>query len=113
MPRSDKPISTGSLSDPVTSARSRTWTSHANPEDSEQFEPDGLSLVDPLTQEPVEAVVNLIDPVKPAVTITEPEPNPDPEIVVRPPVYEWLTVQSIDGRTYTRLDERHEVVEDE
>ncbi len=111
MPRSDKPISTGSLSDPVAPARSRTWRSHANPEDSDQFEPEGLSLADPLTQEPVEAVVNLMNPTKPTVTI--PKPDPAPEIVVRPPVYEWVTVQSIEGRTYMRHDERHEIAEHE
>jgi hypothetical protein len=70
-----------------------------------------LSLVDPLTQASVEAVVNLMNPAKPTVTI--PKPNPAPAIVVRPPVYEWITVRSIKGRTYMRLDERHEVSEDE
>lgn len=120
MPRSDKPISGGSLTDPITSARSRSWSSHASPEDADQFEPDGVSLVDPLTQEPVEAVVDLVDPVAPVVDHVDPvmpvvakrRPVPESPRLVRIPVYEWSTVRSIEGRTYTRIDERHEVVDD-
>ena len=117
MPRSDKPISMGNLTDPISSARSRTWSSHANPEDSEQFEPDGVSLVDPLTQEPVAAVINLMDPSEPVVTVQTPGPTfsrvPSPPISASPPVYEWTTVRSIEGRTYLRLDKRHRVETDD
>jgi hypothetical protein len=113
MPRSDKPISTGNLTDPIASARSRTWTSHASPEDADAFEPDGTSFVDPLTQEPVAAVVNLLDPSEPVVSIQPPEPRFG-RLASRPafvavPVYEWTTVRSIEGRTYMRTDERHQV----
>ena len=117
MPRSDKPISMGNLTDPISSARSRTWSSHANPEDSEQFEPDGVSLVDPLTQEPVAAVVNLMDPTEPVVTVQTPGPGfsrlASPPISVSPPVYEWTTVRLIEGRTYLRQDERRRVEADD
>ncbi len=107
MPRSDKPVSGGSLTDPISSARNRTWTSHTDPEEPDLFEPDGASFVDPLTQEPVEAVVNLLDPEAPEVTVQK--PNPSISRVVRPPTYEWTSARSIEGRTYIRVEERHEV----
>jgi hypothetical protein len=115
MPRSDKPISRGNLTDPIASARSRTWTSHASPEDADQLEPDGSAFVDPLTQEPVAAVVNLLNPSEPVVSIQPPEPRfgrlASRPAFVATPVYEWTTVRSIEGGTYKRIDERHEVEE--
>lgn len=107
MPRSDKPISGGSLTDPISSSRNRIWTSHTDPEESNRFEPDGDSAVDPLTQEPVEAVVNLLDPEAPEVTVQKPDPALS--LAVRPRSYEWTSVRSIEGRTYVRLEERREV----
>jgi hypothetical protein len=113
MPRSDKPISRGSLTDPIVSARSQTWSSHADPEDSDQLEPDGASFVDPLRQEPVAAVVSLVNPKQPVVTVRVQDQSMQrgafsPMFVV-PPVYEWMMVRSIEGRTYMRLDERYQV----
>jgi hypothetical protein len=107
MPRSDKPISTGNLSDPVSSARGRNWASHAGPEHSDQYEPDGLVAVDQLTQETVEGVIDLVDPDAPKVTVVDRKLNPTP---VEPiPEYEWTTVRTIEGRMYMRLDERYQV----
>lgn len=117
MPRSDKPISGGSLTDPVTSARSRSWSSRAAPEDQGHFEPDGLSLVDPLTQAPVESVVNIVDPVPTAGPVTNViagrMPQTAPVRVGPLPVYEWTSVRTIEGRRYRRVDARHEVTDDE
>ncbi len=111
MPRSDKPISSGSLTDPIASARSRTWTSHASPEDADQLEPDGAAFVDPLTQEPAEGVVNLMDPAEPVVTLGRLPSTTAP--VAALPVYEWISIRSIEGTTYTRIDQRHEVTVDD
>jgi len=111
MPRSDKPISSGSLTDPIASARSQTWTSHASPEDADQFEPDGAAFVDPLTQESVEGVVNLMDPAEPVVTLGKLPSTVAP--VFSAPMYEWISIRSIEGTTYTRIDERHEVTADD
>lgn len=107
MPRSDKPISTGNLSDPVSSARGRTWVSHAGPEDSDQYEPDGLVAVDQMTHETVDAVIDLVDPIAPIVTVRPTLPTPPP---LKPTAtYEWTSIRSIENRTYVRIDERHHV----
>jgi hypothetical protein len=113
MPRSDKPISTGNLTEPVSSSRSRTWSSRDTGIDTDHLEPDGLVVVDPLTHEVAEdeTVVNLMDAKAPTVVIRKPEP-----LLRRPgqtPVYGWTTVREIEGRTYTRRDERHEASETE
>jgi len=58
----------------------------------------------------VETIVDLTAPVTPAVSVREPDRH-IPQ-VVRIPVYEWTSVRSIEGRTYKRVDERHEVVDE-
>jgi hypothetical protein len=113
MPQSDKPISTASPTDSVVSAGSRTWSSHANVEDAQNSDQLGLALVDAPTEESVEVetVVNLMEAQAPTVAILNPEPRVQRLELIR--VYGWTTVRTIEGRTYTRVDERHEVSETE
>jgi hypothetical protein len=113
MPKSDKPISTASPTDSVISAGNRRWSSHANVEDAERSEQLGLTLVDPPTHESleVETVVNLMEAQAPTVVIRNPEPRAQHLELIRG--YRWTTVRTIEDRTYTRVDERHEVSETE
>ncbi len=103
MPRADKPISSGRLNDPVSPSRGHGWAKYSDPGASNEFVPDPGILLDPLTQESVDLVVDLAEPEAPKVAVATPEAPPAIQ------VYEWTTVRSIEGRTYMRMDERHRV----
>ena len=103
MPRPNKPINPGPLTQPVSASRGSTWAKHAGPEHSDQYEPDGLILVDAMTHETV-TEIDVRDDV-PVVTVSE-----DVEITLVEPLtptvtYVWESSRTIEGRTYRRFDE--------
>lgn len=101
MPRPDKHIQQGSLTEPVTASRSRTWVKHAGPEFASQYDPDGSILVDAMTHETV-AEVDLTDAERPVVSIAP----PPPALIEAPApiVHTWETERTIEGRMYHRVD---------
>jgi hypothetical protein len=103
MPRPNKPVELGSLTDPISPSRPSSWRKYGGPENSSDYEPDGAVLVDSLTHETV-AVVDLTDAESPEVSIA-PEPlGADLETVAPPILLEWTSERSIDGRKYHRDD---------
>jgi hypothetical protein len=52
-----------------------------------------------------------MDPAEPVVTLGRLPSTTAP--VAALPVYEWISIRSIEGTTYTRIDQRHEVTVDD
>lgn len=104
MPRPNKPVELGSLTDPITASRPSTWRKHAGPESADEYEPDGAILVDALTHETVEEI-DLTPVDTPLVTIAPTAGGfarePAPVAVPR----EWTSGRAIEGRAYRRVDE--------
>lgn len=102
MPRPNKPINPGQPVKLVVASRGSVWNKHAGPEHAEQYEPDNVIFVDPLTSETVTEVDVTDDSptvtVAPEVLVTLVEP-------IAPKVeYDWQSKRWIEGRTYHRLD---------
>ena len=76
---------------------------HAGPEHSDQYEPDGKIVIDPLTHATV-AHVDLTED-EPTVDL---DPTPAVEIVEPVPMftYRWTSERTIEGRTYRRTDRK-------
>jgi hypothetical protein len=104
MPRPNKPVELGSLTDPISASRPSSWRKHAGPEFASEYEPDGAILVDALTHETV-AVVDVTDAESPKVAIEPGLAESDLAPSSPPVVLEWTSERSIDGRTYRRVDE--------
>jgi hypothetical protein len=104
MPRPNKPVELGSLTDPISASRPSSWRKHAGPEFASEYEPDGVILVDAMTHETV-AVVDVTDAESPKVSIAPGSMGAGLEPLPPPTALEWKSERSIDGRTYHRVDE--------
>ena len=104
MPRPNKPVELGSLTDPISASRPSSWRKHTSPEFASEYEPDGAILVDALTHETV-AVVDVTDAESPKVEIEHGLAVTDLAPSSASVALEWTSVRSIDGRSYHRVDE--------
>ncbi len=102
MPRPNKPIKPGPLSQPVAASRGSKWAKYAGPENAAQYEPDGVIMVDAFTQETVTEVD--VSAPEPVVTVSEDIPVRLVEPLAPRVTYSWESDRTIEGRSYHRID---------